>query len=219
MAIKNKDGSVYKLVGPNPIIQHQDNWDISQVRLINMRFGSEVIKDKNNPVEKFKSDFNVLNISEKLNLKTNDTYIPTKDFIEEIKQPEIVEQPVEQPTEPIVEQQPVKQPVQLEALFKKDGVKFFCAPAIGTLTHVDSLYGSTYNTTQYGDKFIFEAIVVDQSDLQLQIWSLRDITINSIIHLKVKEGAERWWRINQKLPKTGGYLLTAISSDSCPDFS
>lgn len=84
---------------------------------------------------------------------------------------------------------------------------------------MDDLYGNVYQTTQYGDKFIFDAVVVDESDLQLQFWCVRPITINSIVYRKIREGGERWWRIKDIEPKTGGFLAVAIISDTNPDFS
>jgi hypothetical protein len=66
---------------------------------------------------------------------------------------------------------------------------------------------------------MFDAVIVDQSDLQLQLWCVKDISKDSIIYRKLNQGGERWWRIQHTEPKTGGYLCVCGISDLNPDFS
>lgn len=232
MAVKNKDGSVYKLRGPNPLMKDQADWDKKKMKLINMGWEEEVVADARNPVKKFETDYNVIKMTEELglipNIDANATaVVPTKEFIEEIQK--IQEDPVITEPIPVIPQMPdppeeKKQPVlnvdvRLARILRERGVEYYCAPAIGKKVHMDDLYGNTYETVQYGDKYIFDAVVIDQSDLQLQFWCVRPITEKSIIYRKVEEGGERWWRVKSVESKTGGYLAIANTSDSNPDFS
>lgn len=246
MAIKDKDGNVYKLRGPNPLMKTQQEWDRAKLNFINMgRHDSEVVEDERNPIDKFKEDFNVLNIGEELNLKSNKeatAVVPTKEFIDEISQePEVAEvednveelvrreavEPVEElvrraAVEPVVEkpkQVTLDVHPSLAKILNQRGAEYYCAPAMGKKRHVDDLYDNSYYTTQYGDQFVFDAVVLDMSDLQLQFWCVKPITVDSIVHPKTKEKGQRWWRITESEPKTGGYICRAITSDTNPDFS
>jgi len=232
MAIKNKDGSVYKLRGPNPLMKDQVDWDKKKMNLINMGWEEEIVEDARNPVKKFETDYNVVKIDEELglipNVEANATaVVPAKEFIEEIQEVQEQEPVITEPTpvvpkmpEPPKEEKPVLNvDARLARMLRERGVEYYCAPAIGKKVHMDNLYGNTYETVQYGDKYVFDAVVIDQSDLQLQFWCIRQITEKSIIYRKVEEGGERWWRVKEVEPKTGGYLAIANISDSNPDFS
>jgi hypothetical protein len=92
---------------------------------------------------------------------------------------------------------------------------------VGKKTHTDGFYGDSYDTPVYGEQYVFDAVIIEESDFQLQFWCVRAITVGSIIHRKSKEkeGGERWWRIDQVESKTGGFLAIANISDLNPDFS
>ena len=222
MAIKDKDGSTYKLKGFNPIMRDQQDWNKSKMQLINM--GStkvEIIKDKKNPIKKFKKDFNVVDIGEELDLfkgpePSKTKVVKAEEFIQDINSTE----------EPIIKPESVVKPeVVLNVdhhtanIIKQRGVEYYCAPSIGTKEHKDELYGSSYSTTKYGESYLFDAVVIDQSDLELQFWCVRHLGKDSIVYKKVRQGGERWWRVLKIEEKTGGYLVSASVSDSNPDFS
>lgn len=224
MPIKDKDGKVYQLRGPNPLMKTQQEWDRNALQLYNLKKSSEVIVDERNPVEKQKE--NVIDIGQELQLGRHEEIVDVtrtvkaKDFIEEIQEPVI--EPVvvvvkEEPKEdgPVV----IETDARLARLIRERGVEYHCAPAIGEVLHKDELYGSSYTTTRYGTNFIFDAIVLDHSDFQLQFWSVREIAKNSIVYRRHPEGGERWWRITSTEPKTGGFISLAGISDLNPDFS
>lgn len=205
MAIKNKDGSAFILRGPNLLMMHQQDWNKSKVRYINMgNWKCDVVED---------AQENVVTIQ-----KPEEKSVPVtaKQFLEELRtipvtKPEPEPEPESKPEPPVNQ--------ELKNLFERKGYKYFCAPAIGTKTHVDSLYGNTYKTTQYGEKYLFDALVMNQNDLELVLWCMNQIAVNSIVYCKVKEGGERWWKIRSVEPKNGGYVLSAFPSDVSPDFS
>ena len=235
MPIKDKHGNVYKLRGPNPIMNQQQEWDKSKVAFFNLGYKSEVVTDTRNPKREFEEK--LINISDDLGLYEGEDEGPMPQFVEpeetkvlSAKQflREIEETPVPVPT-PKVEEPPIKleenEPVVLNVdaktarILRDRGEEYHCAPAIGEKVHKDALYGSSYTTTRYGEKFIFDAVVVDVSDFQLQIWSVRHVPKGSIIYRKDPEGGERWWRINEVEPKSSGYLAIANISELNPDFS
>lgn len=217
MAIKDKDGSVYKLRGPNPLMRTQQEWDRAKIKLINLGTQSEVVEDERNPIQEFKETYNVLDIGEELGLKSNEEtrYVKPVEFIQEIQEtpsePEIV---VEKPPEP--EEVVITVDKSLLKIFKEHGKTFHCVPAVGFKEHRDELYESSYKTVVYGDKLLFDGLVVEESDLKISVWCIKSVGPSSIIYKQ--DRAERWWRVVESEPKTGGYLLSAIPSDSNPSF-
>ena len=222
MAIKNKDGSTYTLRGPNPLMSEQADWDKTKIKLINLSWKSEIIEDQRNPIKEIKK--NVVNLPEELGFKSKPVskIVPTKDFISEITAPvqppkeipQVATPQVEPETTVIIDVDP-----KLARVLKERGAEYFCSPVIGTKTHTDEFYLNSYEVPIYGDEFVFDAIMIDQSDLQLQIWSVKYIPKGSIIYKKVKDGGERWWRVSQIEPKTGGFISLSVISDMNPEFS
>jgi hypothetical protein len=217
MAIKDKNGKVFILRGPNPLMKSQQEWDRSRIQLFNMKgWKNEVVHDSHNPVEAFAA--NVIDIGEDLKLTPKRAkIIEPRKFIEEIR-----EAPKEKPNVfkiPEIVQPTLNVDPKMARILKERGAEYYCAPAIGRKDHTDDLYGSSYSTIEYGEKFIFDAVVIDQSDLELQIWCIRPVTSHSVIYKKIRQGGERWWRIVNVESKTGGWLAKAVTSDSNPDFS
>jgi hypothetical protein len=226
MAIKDKDGKVYKLRGPNPLVKEMATWDQTAIKLINIgeQVEVEIIHDTGSPVQFMKD--NVINIKKELDLfegPEKSKIIAPQEFIKNIvrTEPEIVA-PIEIVIEkPVVENKPVTLDVdeKIAKIFKDRGVEYFCAPVIGHDTFRDDFYGSSYNTPKFGKQIMFDAVIVDQSDLQLQFWCIKDISKDSIVYRKLNQGGERWWRVQHTEPKTGGYLCVCGVSDINPDFS
>lgn len=224
MAIKDKNGNVYKLRGPNPLTKDMSDWDKDHVKLINLGYKTEIVHDQRSPIRQ--AEENVTKINEKLNLYEGPEppkVIPPKDFIEELSEPvvHLPEPPVEVPEPKSAD--PV-QPTfavdnRIAEILKERGVEYYCAPVIGHKKVVDELYGSHYQTPKYGTSFIFDAVVIDLSDLELQFWCVKSMTKDSVVYRKISQGGERWWRVNQIESKTGGFLCTCGISDVNPDFS
>lgn len=197
--ILDKNGQVYKLRGPNPLMSTQSEWDKSRTTLINFGdWNTEVVREENEENEGNVAPFPV---PEPKPPKPQAVVVSAQEFIQEAQ--EAIPEP--------------KKDDELNRLFETKGSKIYCAPAIGINTHTDPLYGDSYNTTQYGEKYMFDAIVLDQSDLELSFWCLQQLTPNSIVYQKGR--GERWWRVQKTNPKTGGYVITALISDLNPDFS
>lgn len=202
MTIKDKNGKIYTLRGPNPLLNDQTEWDKNKVILHN--FGNAEIQSAPAPIQE--------NIVVVPPVKQEAKFIPAQTFIEEIKS-----EPKKLPVEEI-KPEPKIDPVA--KILKEKGIQYYCAPITGYKEHHDELYGSQYTTPIYGEQFIFPAIVIDQSDLQIQIWCQKELTDNSIIFQKIKEGVweQRWWKIKETEPKSGGYLVIGVVSDINPSF-
>lgn len=225
MSIKDKDGNVYRLRGPNPLVKNRSDWDKNYIKLINIgKWKSEVLEDKN------KEEASIPDIAKTLNLYEGPEppvkTIPANEFLKEVTEVEQIKEPTleikqEEKQEEKQEQKTaiINVPEILAQAIRDRGVEYYCAPVIGENKFTDDLYGSTYKTNKYGNKFLFDAIVIDQSDLQLQFWCLKDLTKNSIVYKKNQQGGERWWRITDSEPKTGGFICLATVSDMNPDFS
>lgn len=203
MTLRNKDGSLYTLAKPNPVMKTQEIWEGYQVH--NMQWDGETAKDTNQtaPVA---SDFDV-----------KDTFLSALDKAKaEIK---VSESKVE--TQPI-ERKPVVQPdLQREELRAStdNGIEktfIYCLPAI-LRTKKDDLYGDSYTTVQYGIPISFEGVILNQQDLFIEIWTDAD-QINTGSVLFPKQGYKRWWRVQDKVEKKGGWVLSGTPSDHQPSF-
>jgi hypothetical protein len=196
------------------------DWNKEAVKLVN-HFGSkeEVIADSRNPIKEFATS--VKNISEELDLYQGpepSQVISPRDFIEEVSAPD----PITEMPPPIKEDQEsitIHVDEKTAKILKDRGTEFYCAPVIGQKLWKDELYGTSYTTNKYGTKFIFDAVIIAQSDLEIQFWCMRELTKDSIILKKDQQGGERWWRISETESKSGGHLCKGTISDLNPDFS
>lgn len=204
MTLRNKDGTIYKLVGPNPAMKDQNLWD--EFKVHNMQWEDEKAEDTNkvNPIA---SDFDV-----------RDTFLSALDKAKsDIK---VVETKPEIP-EPVIERKPLIQPdlqrEEAEAA-QEDIQKVFIHVLPAYLRERrDALYGDSYKTIQYGRPTSFEGVILQQTDLLIEVWTDTDkISAGSILYPKT--GYKRWWRVQDKTQKGGGWVLVAVPSDHQPSF-
>jgi hypothetical protein len=224
MAIKNKDGTIYKLNGPIPVMLEQERW--GEFHVHNFDWNSTIEKDSST-VKPLDSDFG--------NLRREgfvEELEKTKPVVPEIKVVESdsvspVEAPVEEPKEPempelsseIVPEPDLEPPRVTQKALPPDLQKHFvwCLPA--TMSEkVDELYGDRYTTIKYQRPFSFEAIIVENSDLMFKMWTTVDkITRGSVLFPRV--GEKRWWRVEEIEAKSGGFLVFGMPSDFQPSFT
>ena len=188
MAIKNKDGSTFKLRSPNPVMKNQKVWQDYKVH--NLKFSSEINEDHTelNPVI---SDFS------------------DKDFVAEL---EISKPIVEEITKTLVipdkDREEKKQPVQKTIMH--------CLPAI-VRDHKDPLYGEKYKTIHYNKPFTFEGVIIENNDINFRFWAMvPQLAIGSVVYPKTQE--KRWWRVIDRSEKNGGWIVEAVPSDYQPTF-
>jgi len=208
MPLYNKDGSVYRLNGPNPAMETQDTWD--GFVLHNMNWDAEIQQD-NTEVIPNKSDFSIRdNFVAELERtkpeikivtpKPNDTPVQTS--------PDVVERKT------VVHEDIQKKQEDTKPEIEKDFIHFL--PAV-IRTKKDELYGEVYKSIQYGSPSSFEGVILVQEDFKLVVWTDTDkVTEGSVLYPKTM--FKRWWQVKEVENKQGGFLLTCIPSNYQPSF-
>lgn len=191
MTLRNKDGSIYKLKGPNPIMKDQDVWE--EFITHNMHWKEEVIKDENKT--------------------TIEEVLPPKDdFLEQLKQTKEIKPALA--ITPETKPQEIKQEIK-PAVKKLDKTFIHCLP-VSFKEVKDDLYGEIYKKMQYENPTSFEGVILQQEDLSLKLWTDYELLIGSIIYPKTK--SKRWWKVQSKEIKSEGAIFIAAPSDFQPSF-
>lgn len=157
MSIKKKDGSFYKISGPNPLMNNQDLW--KDYKKYNFDWLPEVVKDG--------TFFNII-----------------KDQ-EIIKEPEEKKEK-EQEQKTIKLEQLTEKIIKNENIKKYNPILCFCLPAKNT-EKKDDLYDESFKRTEYLEKFIIEIIILDKDDLYIKIWCKDKLTEKSILYPRNKD--------------------------------
>lgn len=219
MAIFNKDGKVYVLEGPNPLVEGQKSWDSSNMIFHNFTWDEHVSKGINVKIPP----------SEGKDERANKAKIPA----EERKIPAPVkEEPPESP-EPEKKEEIQK---DFDLPYIKHKVLSYCLPAKEE-RKADKFYGESWTKVTYGKKLVFPSVIVEATDFRLDFWTSdpnEQITEKSIIYPfayeihnsqtgsydRVPYDEYRWWKVSdRKKMEEGGWLLSAVPSESQPDFS
>lgn len=195
MAIKNKDGSDYKLNGPNPHMKNQLLWDHFELHNMNFEEISSAIK------------------KQRENIKIEEAKkIPQIEKIEELPQLEYSKK----------DEDVVKEEIEIkkEEEQKNDSnvkkINIFCLPAKVKIFE-DALYGEVKKTIDYGKKFKFEAVEINCTDISFEIWTNAiDIEKESILY--PQNFGKRWWRVNSITKKFDGILISCNPSKITPSF-
>jgi hypothetical protein len=212
MVIRRKDGNLYVLEGPNPIVKDQVKWNPKGMVFHNFSWDESsysIGTKRSNPPD----------------TKTTTTQVPRAE------EPEVSVTTTERPNVP--EASP--EPREFDLPYIKYKVLCYCLPA-KVKTHVDKLYGESWQKVTYGEKFIFPCVVIESSDLSMQFWTSdprQQVGEKSIIYPfsyevhnkatdsydKVPYDEYRWWRVSEKNEKEGGWLFACVPSETHPDFS
>jgi hypothetical protein len=196
MPIRNRDGSLYSLSGPNPLARFQEKWD-QDIVFHNLKWEAEVISPGK------QSGF--------LGKIHDPVMFKEEEIFAEIE-PEL-------PEKVKSKEEPAKTSPKI-----KNIVLTHCLPSI-IRERKDELYGETYTRVVYGDKKIIEGVVVNVSDFEIIFWASSSAAKGSIIFpSRYKDTGDpymdqRWWKIKECTPHEGGYLLEGFVSDYQPDFS
>jgi hypothetical protein len=223
MPIKNKDGTEYKLQGPNKIMKEQSFWDRNGVVLLNMDGWKEVVyKDQQVTPIKVMEEFMARLSPNEITLgqikQEAEQPKPEPPVVIELppERPKLVEPPVVKPRVEIEEiQQPLVSQNEKIALRKKT---FECLP-VHFRKVVDELYGEEGVETVFGTKFTFEAVPMENNDLTFSFWAKQKLENGSIVFQSGIERHARWWQVQKCEPDSGGFIITTIISSINPDFS
>ena len=221
MTIKNKDGSVYKLRSPNPIMKVQDVWSGFEVH--NMSFQEQTESCENGePKKKLTKKINLGQITQEEEKPAEKIAINTVPEPEKIELPKFDEEPKPPPppqTAFIEEKDDgIIRPTQInEKLKNYKKTILHCLPAT-----VKSLYDDLYNDRSYkityGKKFTFEVILIEESDMLLVFWThLQNLEKFSILYPQNFE--KRWWKIDAIKLAPEGFFVRCLPSDDHPSFT
>lgn len=214
MAIFTKDGKVYVLEGPNPLVEKQVPWDPSKLVFHNLSWDEIRTGGKRPPQIK------VAEPQKEQKIERAEDFTP----------PPPSDDPV-----PNEERRQETDDREFELPYIKYKVLCHCLPA-KVENRSDPLYGETWSRVTYGMKFIFPCVVISSTDLSLDFWTSDPdgkISERSVIYPfsyevhnadtdsydRVPYDHYRWWKIASKEPKEGGWLFSAMPSDMQPDFS
>ncbi len=222
MPIRRKDGSIFKLTGPNKIMVTQELWDNEEFLIIH-NF-NELTKVT---LEGTDTDKPVITLPEPVVLESGpsiDMPVPMEAVVQIEKQvePEVEILTTPEP-EPIIEPKPP--PVKAETTNQPrspyralDITEIFCLPATVS-QHTDDLYGDEVIRVNYQDPFKLQATIVTNSDVRIIFWTtVKKVTVKSVLFHRVHR---RWWRVQEiQDDATGdGIVLICIPSDLKPDFT
>lgn len=203
MAIKNKDGTDYRLKGPNPHMKNQLLWDHFELHNMNFEEIKDLIKKSQNSSNK---------------------EIAKKEITEEVKQ-EIKQEKIQEiikPQEEIKEEliqlkkEEIKEEKKQEETPNVKKINVFCLPAKVEI-YEDFLYGEVKKTINFGKKFKFEAVIIKTEDLSFQFWTNAvELEKESIIYPQNFE--KRWWKVVESSKKFDGFLISCVPSSITPSF-
>lgn len=187
--IKRKDGSIYKLRGPNPLLADQEIWSKESIVMHNMgnvgRADSEPIPPQ--PVPK------PMPVQEPAPLPA----LPPE---HKVKAPE------PKKVEPTIEQ---KKRTESDEIM-------FCLPAV-MQEQKDPLYGDTYKKVAYREPFRFLARVLQQNDVQFVIFTTDSRVVeHSIVY---HPDLRRWWKATEIAETKDGRFVKHFVSDVTPSFA
>lgn len=207
MAIRDKDGQIYKLHGPNPLMEGQDLWKSEHTFVINFRPDNVITHNDDYTWEKeLKKEFDIRDLAQELGLnepgEVKGVLINPRDFIDELS---------EHPAEPEVIQ--VSQ--NTAKVIEKNQAIFHCVPII-EITVVDKLYGTPRKRRSYGERFSFDGVLMGHDDLQIVFWAVREVPLQSVVY---HQGEARWWRITEAAPQDKGFVYRGVVSEVNPSFN
>jgi hypothetical protein len=197
----NKDGTVYRLRGPNPLMKDQVRWDINKIVFHNFSWKDIVIPDPKNQVAPLPSPPE-----------------PTPAPKVVVEQPMVISEPksVLPLPEPVLVPENPPEPTPAPVPATKRMARIHCLP--GTIkVYRDELYDEEHRTISYGNKIEFDANIVDRTDLVLALWTTnKKITPGSIIYPQT--GHARWWRVDATETSGIGLKVLCIPSNEQPSF-
>lgn len=187
MALKNRDGTDFRLNKPNPIMASQKLWGKEVKLIFHNKIGKTIIlPDEIRAVKPIIFDTQVIEKA-KVTLTKEEPLI-----VKQLEEPEV-------------------------GLVEEDKIQIWCLPA-SYKEYKDALYGEKYLKVRYGNKFMFEAITLEQDDLSFILWTnTKAVTQGSILFPRSHD--KRWWQVQSIKEQDGGYILAAMISDYQPKFS
>ena len=219
-----KDGKPYKTFSrPNPLMSDQSFFKIEDLEFHNFHWTPTVVlgeapilknipKKQESFLDSFKKPSEIIREEIKsVREDKSDDSVRKREILNPI--PEAVTEKVEIPL--------VKPEVDLDA---RSIVYVHCLPA-EVRESKDELYGETRKYVKYGNKFQFEAYLLNFNDLEINLRSKQEISKSSIILVgKYKFGGDdlelrNCWRVKNCKSTDKGFIILAEITNQEVDFS
>jgi len=203
MTLLTQDGKPYRTFSePNPIMKGQSSLEKDDLVFHNFKWEPKIIIVSQKAPPK-----SVVKPPEVPRSEAID------DFMETLKREAVALKKEKPPEVKLVIQSPEQ----------SNAVMVYCHPAI-VRERKDDLYGDVKKTIQFGDKFSFEAIIIDCNGLEISLFTHNVISKESIVYpSKYKNGEKlehyRWWKITKVETSKDGFLLLGELTESQRDFS
>lgn len=218
MAIRRKDGSIYKVSGPNKLMITQNHWNEDEEFVLH-NFDRSVESTFEQPKEIVVPQKIELIVPELKPTASPSTVIhleppkpiePTNtldDFPDQI----ILTKPTQQPKSESID------PSKTSKYRKGQRSLIYCLPA-EKRERIDELYGEKSFYIAYNDPFKFAAVVIESNDISFYIWTtVKHVTKSSILFCSEDR---RWWKVQniQDEETHDGFILTCRPSELKPNF-
>lgn len=233
MAIRKKDGNLYILEGPNPLVATQVAWDPSTLVFHNFLW-DEITFSKSSTQGKYAPREETI----RHEAPKQDDNLPTPEtFRHETPASKNTPTPLPETTKvPEPTQSPVnEEPREFDLPYIKYKVLCHCLPA-KVKKHTDRLYGESWQKITYGNKFIFPCVMIESGDTEISFWTSDprgQVAEKSIVYPfayevhntatdsydRVPYDEYRWWKVSNRESREGGWLFTCAPSEIQPDFS
>lgn len=209
MAIKNKDGSIYRLNGPNPLMREQDLWEGFSIH--NMDFKEDIIT---NSIKESNKNKTKINLGKTVVEKSSEQ----KREVVSVQSQPVVDQTEKQQAPATTNSDDIEKPKNINAkLLDYKRTVMHCLQA-DAQEKFDDLYGERSIKIKYIGKFNFESILILEDDMQMVFWThLEKVTKHSVVYPMNRE--KRWWKVTGVKPAPEGWFINCMPSQYHPDFA
>lgn len=199
--IFKKDGSIYQLRGPNPIMSQQKLWDADEKLVLHNCKWKAALVDK--PVKEQSSNF-----------KPQTPELPTSNENSLQISDQVPDEPVEVEFVESVELEITKtEATTLDPNIKRTIMHCLQAEEYDV---VDELYGDVRKKYKFKTQFTVEVVILSITDLSLVFWTTKNLNRHSIVYPLNNE--KRWWQISN-VDEHEKFVHTAIPTDWNPNFT
>lgn len=222
MPIKNKDGSIYEVRKPNPLMKNQDTW--SNFTVYNMKLGESVVEKL---LKKFPSDG-------KIKLRTTETISKKNEKFETITLDlPAIPQPTEMPlptlpppefpklikkiTSDDIEPKNIQRPKSINPKLQEFPTIVMNCLLAKIEEKFDRLYEDKGVKVRYSQEIAFEGVLLQETDYELNFWThMENISRQSVVYPMNKN--KRWWKIEEIKKAPQGYFCVCKPSEIQPSF-
>lgn len=211
----DKNGKPYRLfTAPNPLVKEQVKLPEHELIFHNFKIKPKIVnlnfKKEEKKIEEIKQ--------EEIKPIEMPKETPKQEFIEMPKQilkQELIEKPkeiIEEKPIEAIEEEVAEEPLIDPEIPQEGIVLVHCHPIIEKEIK-DDFYGEIRIKTSFGNKFIFEAYIVESNDIEICLYTKqKNIKVGSILYpSKYKDGDRlemlRWWKVSSIKQQEDEFLI------------